>query len=181
MHLYLIGYRGSGKTTVAKHLSQLLGWESIDADVLLELNEKRSIKQIFDDGGETLFRDLESQTLQKLAATTLPPQVIALGGGVILRSENRKLIRASGAAVWLRADAKTLWERISADPTTSNRRPSLTAGGGLEEVYNLLEIREPLYHETASFAIDADRKSPERIAQSIFRMLGSFRRDARRQ
>ncbi|ADB18671.1 Shikimate kinase [Pirellula staleyi DSM 6068] len=178
MHLYLIGYRGSGKTTVAQHLSKLLGWPAIDADVVLEEREKRTIKQIFEAGGEPLFRDLETSVLEELAARSLPPQIVALGGGVILREKNRRLIRHSGAAVWLKARATTLWQRISTDPTTGDRRPNLTASGGLEEVYRLLEIREPLYRIASRWSVDADAKAPARIATQIYRRLGSLRREA---
>jgi shikimate kinase len=164
LHLLLIGYRGSGKTTVGEVLAGRLGRAFVDADGALEADAGRTITQIFATEGEAGFRDRESATLRKLIAG--PPGVIATGGGVILRPENRDLLRSSGFVVWLTADAEQLWHRISTDPTTGERRPNLTATGGVEEVRALLAAREPLYHETAHLIVNAAR-SPEAIVADI--------------
>src|SRR5262245_13601530 len=129
MNLYLIGHRGSGKTTVAAALGEQLGWPWLDADAELERRAGQSIKQIFAEGGETAFRDLESAVLADLAARDR--HIIALGGGAILREDNRQLIKSSGKVVWLQASPETLLARIHADPTTAERRPNLTGQGGL--------------------------------------------------
>ena len=93
--------------------------------------------------------------------------VIAAGGGVILRDDNRELLRRAGSVVWLEASPETLYERIQADKTTSARRPNLTAAGGLAEVREMLARREPLYRECAKLRIDADRQSPEAVVDAI--------------
>src|SRR5688572_30506661 len=87
MNLFLIGYRGSGKTTVARALGELLRWPWLDADVELERRAGKSIQQIFADDGEGAFRDLESAVVADLAR--LDRHVLALGGGAVMRDENR--------------------------------------------------------------------------------------------
>src|SRR5690606_18002376 len=98
MHLALIGYRGTGKTTVAQVLARELGWPWIDADVELERRAGRTIRQIFAEEGEGAFRDLEEAVLVDLAQGA--PQILALGGGVILRESNRRVLRASAQTAW---------------------------------------------------------------------------------
>ena len=168
-NLFLIGYRGSGKTTVAAALAERLGWRWLDADAELERRAGKSIKQIFADGGEIAFRDLESIVLADL--TALDRHVIALGGGVVLREQNRSLLRGRGKVVWLTAAPETLLARIRSDPTTAARRPDLTAQGGLEEIRSLLAQRTPLYSACADLTIAADRLGPDEIATEILTAL----------
>ena len=163
VHLYLVGYRGSGKSSVGAIVAARLDRPFIDADTVLEADAGRTIRDIFASEGEAGFRDRETATLRKLAAG--PPAVIATGGGVILRAENRELLRMTGFVVWLTAPAEVLWDRISIDPLTAARRPNL-AGGGLDEVKALLAAREPHYTATAHAVVDVTR-SPEVVADDI--------------
>lgn len=163
--LVLIGYRGAGKTSVARQLALVLGWDWVDADVEIELKAGRSIASIFAEQGEPAFRDLESQTLAKLLGRSR--LVIAAGGGAVVRCENRKLLRRSGPVVWLQASPETIWRRIQADATTAARRPNLTGFGGLAEVQTLLTQRTPWYAECASLAVDTEGKCVEQICQEI--------------
>jgi shikimate kinase len=165
MNLFLIGYRGSGKTTVAAALAGQLGWPWIDADLELERRAGKSIKQIFAESGEQAFRELESAVIADLAGGER--QIIALGGGAILRDENRQAIAGRGQVVWLQASPATLLERIHADPATAERRPNLTGQGGLAEIRELLAARTPLYAACADLTIDVERLSPEEIARVI--------------
>ncbi|MBI1900176.1 MAG: shikimate kinase [Planctomycetia bacterium] len=165
MNLILIGYRGTGKSTVARLVARRLGWESLDADVEVELRAGKPIAAIFADEGEAAFRDLESAVLQSLSGRDR--LVLAAGGGAVLRPENRRLLKRLGKVVWLKADAQTIQERLSADETTAARRPNLTASGGLAEIVELLERREPLYRETADWKIDTVGRSPGEIAAEI--------------
>ncbi len=167
MFIALIGYRGSGKTNVAPLLAKGLGWDWIDADDMIESNAGRSIAAIFADEGEPAFRDWESKVLSELV--NRDKIVLALGGGVVLRPENReKLCDGRGATVWLRAPATTLFNRISADISTEARRPKLTAAGGLAEIQLLLEQREPFYQQCADFVVDTETKTPEDVAKEIW-------------
>jgi shikimate kinase len=161
--LFLIGYRGTGKSTVARLLAQRLGWECCDADAVLEARCGRSIREIFADEGEAGFRDKEAMVLADLAERRYV--VIATGGGVILRPENRALLQR-GHVVWLTAPAEVLWQRLQGDATTSARRPNL-ARGGLAEIEELLALRTPLYAACADFTVDAAQPGPQQVCQTI--------------
>src|SRR5688500_12382675 len=129
MNIALIGYRGTGKTTVARHLAEQLGWKWVDADVELEYRAGKSISEIFADGGETAFRDLESAVLADLSK--LDRQILALGGGAVLRPQNEEIICNLGKVIWLTARPTTILDRIKRDSTTVGRRPNLTIAGGI--------------------------------------------------
>jgi shikimate kinase len=170
MFIALIGYRGSGKTAVAQMAALRLGWNWVDADVEIELRAAKSIAAIFADAGEPTFRNLESAMLGELIERDRC--VMALGGGVVLRKENRQQLREAvksgrGKIVWLKASPQTLWERIQADPTTAARRPNLTAAGGVEEVRRLLGEREKWYQECADLSIDSEGKTAAEVADGI--------------
>jgi shikimate kinase len=166
-NLFLIGYRGTGKSTVGPLVAARLGWAFVDADELTEATAGMSIKEIFAKEGETGFRNREAATLAELASRT--NHVIATGGGVILRESNRAVLRKSGFVVWLSATPEAAWERIQADAATAARRPNLTVAGGLDEVCTLLATREPLYRAAANVEIRTDGLSPEAVADAIFR------------
>jgi shikimate kinase len=163
--IFLIGYRGTGKTTVARLLAGLLGWPWLDADEILETRYGRSIRSIFAEEGEGSFRDKEAALLDELCR--LRRHVIAMGGGVILRPDNRDKLKASGLVVWLRADAATLWQRLKQDAATPERRPVLTRGG-LAEIEELLKVREPLYAACAHRTVDTAGRRPDQVAAAIF-------------
>lgn len=170
MNVALIGYRGTGKTTVAQALARMLGWAWLDADVELERRAGQTIKEIFAAGGEGAFRDLEQLVVAEL--TSRDHLVVAFGGGAILRPENRAAIKAGCRTAWLMATPAEILARTSADPTTAERRPNLTAAGGLAEIEQLLAVREPLYRECADCIVATDGRSPESIAEEILACLG---------
>ncbi len=175
MILALIGYRGSGKSAVAQLAALRLGWDWVDADVEIELRAGRSIAAIFADDGEQAFRDLESAVLNDLLKRDRT--VLALGGGVVLREENRQRLQSACQAgqakiVWLKAAPETLWQRILADTSTAARRPNLTVAGGLAEIRQLLSQREPLYKSCADSTIDADGKRLAEVADEVVAWIG---------
>ena len=154
MSIVLIGYRGSGKTSVARELSQLTHWPWIDTDDLIVEQAGMNIREIFARHGENHFRDLEASAVRE--AIGQPDCVIALGGGAVLRESTRELLKASGhRVIYLHADPQTLHDRIHADPQTQHTRPSLThLGGGVEEIRSLLAQRLPLYRQVMTDEID---------------------------
>ena len=165
----LIGYRGSGKTTVSRLLAEALNWECVDADDLIEATAGKSIAAIFAQDGERSFRDYESTVLEQVLSET--ERVIATGGGVILRPENRRLLQQSAYVVWLTATPETLWQRIAADMTTAARRPNLTAAGGISEITAMLAQREPLYRACSQVVVDTENRTPGAVVTAIHQQI----------
>lgn len=164
MILTLIGYRGSGKTTIAAPLAARLGIPWKDADDLIEQQAGCSIREIFVREGEPGFRRRERDVYIELLQQ--PSLILAAGGGAILNPDTRRDIVAAGPVIWLRAPVATLAERIAADVRTADRRPAL-AGGGLEEIAGVLARREPLYQECASLVLDTGSGSIEELVDQI--------------
>jgi shikimate kinase len=168
--IFLIGYRGTGKTTVARELAARLAYNGIDADDMIEQEAGKTIAQIFTDNGEPAFRDLEVKAVAALCNKSRI--VVALGGGAVLREANRLAIaKTGGPVVWLTATVDTILDRIATDSTSSVRRPNLTAGGGREEVERLLAERAPLYRQCATLVVDTEGKSAEEVAGEILKRL----------
>jgi shikimate kinase len=164
--LFLIGPRGSGKTTIARLLANRLGWVCVDADDVLEVRYGKSIRTIFAAEGEAGFRDKEATILAELCGRR--HCVVSTGGGVVVRQANRELLRASGYVVWLTADAATLWGRLQGD---GDHRPPLSIGGRAE-VEEVLRVRQPWYEECAHLTVETEGKSPEALAEEIQRRAG---------
>ena len=165
MNLVLIGYRATGKTSLAKLLAERLNWDWIDADVEIERRAGKTIARMFADDGEPAFRDLEVQVIADLCARSR--LVIAAGGGAPMREESRRAMRAGGTVVWLQARPETILARMTGDATTATRRPDLTDKNPLDEVLHLLEKRTPIYRETGHLAIDTEGRSLEELATTI--------------
>lgn len=162
--LILIGSRGAGKTTVASLLGGLLGLPFVDADGAVEKRAGMAIRELFERRGEAAFRDLESEILAELCQQG--PLILATGGGAVLRPGNRDLLRRSGHVVWLKAEPAELWARLCTDELTAQRRPNL-AGGGLEEVEELLNQRRALYAATAHQEVETGGRDSRAIAAEI--------------
>jgi shikimate kinase len=163
--IVLVGARGTGKSTVGRMLAERLGWAFVDADEHLEAVAAATIADIFRLQGEAAFRDLEADVLAELAKRER--HVIATGGGVVLRDENRAKL-AGGFVVWLQATPEAAFARMQADPTTAARRPNLTSTGGIEELRTVMAAREPLYLAVADFTLDTANVSPDAAADAIF-------------
>jgi len=183
VNVFLTGYRGVGKTTVAKLLAKATGRDWVDADDEIVRAAGMPIATIFAQQGETAFRDIEAEVVAALAARA--DTVISLGGGAILRASNREIIAQSVAqgsvVVWLQASAEIIHRRLNADPHTASQRPNLTQSGGLAEIQQLLAARNPLYDEVATMRIETEvsdagenssyNKSPEQIVDEILLLL----------
>jgi shikimate kinase len=170
--IFLIGYRATGKTTVARLLAERLGWNWLDADQLLEARHGRTIMEIFTDDGEPAFRDLEAQILEEVCC--FRRHVLATGGGVVLRESNRRRLREAGTVVWLTADSARLWNRLRADSACGRTRPVLTVGGAAE-VEQLLRAREPLYRACADLTVETSSRSPEGVVTAILAQIAAPR------
>lgn len=176
MHIFLYGPPGSGKSTVGKQLARNLKLPFIDLDQTIESNAGMSIPQIMEQQGETTFRDLESAALQSLTSTPLPMGegqgvrdcVIALGGGALLRDENRALAESNGQILFLTAEMNTLMKRISAQP---GKRP-LLAGGDLEEKLTTLHRKRHDHYSSFPLKLHVDGKTAEQNAFDAQILLG---------
>jgi len=121
-NLILIGYRGTGKTTVGRLLAEKLDWAFVDADDEVQRRAGKTIAQIFADQGESAFRDVEEQVVMDLVQRS--EHIVSLGGGAILRENNRRAICAAGSAIWLTASPETIHARLQSDSATAERRSS---------------------------------------------------------
>lgn len=169
MIITLVGYRGCGKSSVAPLVARRLGWTWVDSDDEIEKRAGCSIREIFAAEGEAGFRQRESDILNELLSADR--LVLSAGGGAILSAVNRERMRAAGPVIWLQASADTLAARIAGDRQSAQRRPSLTGQSITEEVAGVLAVREPLYRESATLVVDAERQTPERIAAVICQQL----------
>jgi shikimate kinase len=168
-HLYLTGYRGSGKTSVGKLLGEKLAMPVVDLDDRIEAAADMSIRDIFDREGETGFRARESVALRVVGGEL--PSVVSLGGGAILSEENRSMISSTGFCIWLKVDADTVLARLDRDAETAARRPALTKLPPREEIASMLAFREPIYSAVANVAIDVTGKQISKIADEVIAAL----------
>lgn len=167
--IFLIGYRGTGKTTVGRLVAERLGIEAIDADEEIEHRAGKTIAAIFADDGEESFRNLEAQVIADLCRRTR--LVVTPGGGAVLREATRDAMRTAGPVVWLTASVDTIADRLANDATTGNRRPNLTAAGGRAEIEAVLAERKPIYQACATLVVDTEGKTPAEVADQIIARL----------
>ena len=163
MNLYLIGYRGSGKTIVAPLLAKQLGWTAHDTDSEVVLLAGCPISQMFAEYGESCFREWETTVIEALSRQS--NLVVSTGGGAPLAEANRQRMAGTGRVIWLQASPIVLWKRISADAHAD--RPDLTDQGGLEEVKQVLAARCEIYDACADYKLNVESLSPEQIAERI--------------
>lgn len=161
-NVILIGFMGSGKTTVGLKLSYRLRRPVIDTDKEIEREEKRSISDIFATDGETYFRDKETAYLRKLVKNG-GNQIISVGGGLPLREENRTLLHELGQVFYLKASARTIYERVKHDTT----RPLLQGDNPQSKIRTLLGARDVYYRDAADVIVDVDDKDFEQILSEI--------------
>jgi shikimate kinase len=169
MNIVLIGYRGSGKTSIGKRLASNLWMDFVDTDVLIVERAGTTIRDIFANEGEEGFRRRESEVITEVAARD--NHVIAAGGGAILKPENVAALKKAGKVVWLKAKPEVLFSRIQADAATDANRPNLTSGGGLEEVCQVLEKRTPLYEAAADVALEVTYLTVDDAARRLAELV----------
>ena len=162
-NIVLIGFMGSGKSTIGRDLAQTLSYAQIDTDTLLEQRAGKSIPQIFADDGESAFRDLESGVLQSIADEQLQGHIISTGGGIITRPDNRTLLRKLGYVVWLVVSPEEIHRRTS----RNKNRPLLNNDNPEETIRTLLAERTPAYRETAHLSIETDNLTFPEVTAGI--------------
>jgi shikimate kinase len=162
--IFLVGFMGSGKTTVGRALAEYLGYDFRDLDELIERQIGKSVKEIFSELGEEEFRRLEHRAVRD--CTGRSDMVIALGGGAYVSEENRKLIRAIGKTIWLDCPLDVCLRRVSGDPS----RPLL---GDERKMSQLLEARRAAYAQ-ADIVVKTGELSAEHLAREISKSLSEF-------
>ena len=172
--IIFIGYRGTGKTTVASTLAKRLGVPVFDSDIEIEHSAGKSIAEIFAQDGEPAFRDREESVIAEILARP-NISVLATGGGAILRTDTRKRLRQAGQVIWLTATPETILRRISSDAATETMRPNLTSLPMYEEIVTVFNQRKPLYAETAHETIETDFQTIEEIVVKIENRQSCYR------
>jgi shikimate kinase len=157
----LVGLMGAGKTTVGKLLASRVGWSFSDSDRWVEQKTGVTIPVIFDLEGEEGFRRRESNALEEILA--LDCVVLATGGGIVLREENRSSLKGAGLVVYIDVAPELLYARTRHD----RNRPLLQVADPLARLRQLLAEREPLYREVADLVVDGNRHNARQIAQIV--------------
>jgi len=163
-NIFLIGPMGVGKSTIGRQLASMLHKSFKDSDHEIEKRTGVDIPTIFDIEGEDGFRKREAAVIEELSAEN--NLVLATGGGVVLREENRRALR-KGFVVYLSASVETLVERTRRD----RNRPLLQNTDKRQKIIELLELRDPLYREEADLVIDTDGRSAKSVAREIIDQL----------
>lgn len=160
-NIYLIGPMGAGKSSIGRQLASKIKKKFLDSDREIEKRTGAKIDLIFEIEGESGFRKREVQIISEL--TALNNIVLATGGGVVLMEENRKNLKKNGVVIYLKAAPDLLMKRTEKDRS----RPLLQTENRMQRIEELLEIREPLYQETADIIIDTENNSIKQIVKNI--------------
>jgi shikimate kinase len=158
-NIVLVGFMGTGKSTIGRFLAEKLGWELVDTDHYIEKQEGMSIAELFSKQGEAYFRAAETRAIQAIMNRT--HQVVATGGGAVLAADNRVSLKTNGYVVALTASVETIVQRVGGD-----RNRPLLQGKASEVVPQLLERRKHAY-DFADLTISTDRLRIEFIAQRL--------------
>lgn len=160
-NIYLIGFMGTGKSSVSKCLEDLIGKKVYDLDNMIEEEAGKKIADIFSEGGESVFRDMETKVLY--STKRMDYAIISCGGGTVLRKENVQFMKEHGTIVLLTATAATVLERVK----DSKDRPILNGNMNEEYIETLMEKRRDIYKKSADITIETDNKSVLEIANEV--------------
>ena len=163
--IYLIGFMGSGKSSVSRRLAALLGIKCLEMDDILKTEAGKEITQIFAEDGEEAFRRMETGLLARLSGEDAI--VVSSGGGAALRPENVEYMKKKGTVVLLCASPEEIYQRVR----HSTNRPVLAGHMNVEYIAELMAAREPMYREAADLVVETDRRSLDEIAGEISRKL----------
>ena len=161
-HLVLIGFMGSGKTSIGRSLSYKLKRAFYDTDKMIEDREGVTISDIFAAKGERYFRELETDVLREIREDRIP-RIYSLGGGTPVSLQNQPLIKTIGTVVYLRLKPEEVWERLKGDTT----RPLLQCEDPLSKIKNLMKLRAPAYERCADIIIDNGSKDRDEVISEI--------------
>jgi shikimate kinase len=160
-NIVLIGFMGSGKSSVGRLVAARLGFQFVDTDQMIVQNTGEQITDIFREHGEEFFREEESRALESLQ--NRDRLVIATGGGIILRESNVALLRKLGAVVWLTAGEEIIFDRVSRNA----KRPLVQTENPRETIRNLLVLRNPFYAAAAQFTVETSNRPHDEVAADV--------------
>ena len=169
MNIFLIGYRGSGKTSAGGSLSDIIGWPFIDTDFQLVKELGMNISEIVDKKGWDYFREKESTVLKKVC--NQDKKIVGTGGGIVLNKENIVNMKKNGTIVWLKVTFATVKKRIMLDAKTKYFRPSLTSKELDEEIKETLLLRKPYYEKAMDFSVDTDNLDIDGVCKAVITNL----------
>jgi len=170
VNVVLIGYRGTGKSTVGRKIADTLKMPFYDTDALIQKRTGRVIKEIVEEGGWEAFRKEEKKVIRGLSS--IRGSVIATGGGAVMDEGNLTILKRRGFFIWLTADVGTIIERMEKDKISDEQRPSLSKDDLYRETADILAMRMPVYSDLADFTVDTSGKNIDRVAREICRVLG---------
>lgn len=165
VNIVLTGFMCTGKTSVAKKLSDKLNYEYLDTDELIENYTSMKITEIFEKYGEAYFRDIESKIIQEVSKSD--KKVISTGGGVVLREKNVENLKKNGIIINLTASPQTIYERLKKQPGI---RPLLNKPNPRQEIEKLLSFREP-YYQNCDLRINTDDLTIEQVVEKIIEFV----------
>jgi shikimate kinase len=157
-NLVLVGFMGSGKSSVGREIARRWGFRFLDTDTMIRQKYGKSIPDIFASFGEPVFRDEENKALQDLQNSHRA--VIATGGGIILQPRNHPLLRSLGVVLWLQASEQVIWERVS----RNQNRPLLRTKDPRTTINNLMSTRYPLYRSVADINVETSGLTHQEVA-----------------
>ena len=160
-NIFLIGFMGSGKSTISQMLSEKLKVKQAEMDEIIIQEQEMPITEIFEKFGEAHFRDIETDLVKRLR--TENGIVVSCGGGAVLREENRKIMKEEGVIVLLTAKPETILERVKDD----TNRPILNGNMNVEYITALMEKRRTCYEDAADIIVATDSKNVEEICEEI--------------
>lgn len=167
-NIFLIGFMGTGKSTIAECLAKDYGMERIEMDQELAERERMSISEIFETYGEAYFRDAETRLLIEIQSEK--NKVVSCGGGVVLRDQNLIEMKKGGVAVLLCAKPETILERVR----DNDDRPLLRGNMNVEYITDMLDQRWPKYEQAADLIVHTDGKAVEEICREIIKLIGEM-------
>lgn len=160
-NIVLVGFMGTGKSSVGREVARLLGYGFVDTDDLIVRNTGRKIPEIFETDGESGFRQLETGVLKDLSNAYR--QVVSTGGGIVLSEENRNLVNRLGFVVWLTASEEETLRRVA----RSDDRPLINCDDPSARLQRLMKDRNPLYDGVADLSIDSTELSISEVAYGV--------------
>lgn len=170
MNVVLVGYRGTGKTSVGRILAAKLRKPFLDSDEMVKISAGKCVLEMVMERGWDFFRKEEKRIVAELSRRD--ECIVALGGGAVLDEENVRNLKDKGLFIWLTAEGQTIARRLNGDGKTREQRPPLTGKDPGEEIRSLLKIRGPVYEKIADCRIDTSNRSIEEVAVEVLRFLG---------